>query len=299
MDLLNAMRNFTAVVDARSFSHAAVRRRLSNAAVSQSIKNLEDHLGVRLLNRNTRAVTLTDEGQRYDERCRTALAEIEAIQSAFVQGKEPVCGRLCIEVPYAIGKATILPHLARFTDAHPGLELTVLLNSASGRVIEEGIDVAVQLGTLASSTLISRKVYAFRHLACATPTYLRAHGSPASPAELRSHRCIGFWSPHTHKVADWVFVREGEQVVHKPQGPVHFNSSEAVLERARAHGGIVYLPDLLVRDHLRGGDLVALLEGWSTLERPVHVVFPAKRHLPAKVRAFADFIGDLFASLPS
>lgn len=299
MDLLNAMRNFTAVVDARSFSQAAVRRRLSNAAVSQSIRNLEDHLGVRLLNRTTRTVALTDEGLRYDERCRTALAEIEEIQAALLRGKEQVCGRLCIEVPYAIGKATILPRLAEFTDAHPGIELTVLLNPVSGRVIEEGIDVAVQLGTLAPSTLISRKVYAVRHLACATPAYLRAHGWPASPLALRTHRCVGFWSAHTHKVADWVFTRGEEHVVHKPRGPVHFNSSEAVLERARADAGIVYLPDLLVRDELRRGDLTALFEGWSTLERPVYVVYPAKRHLPAKVRAFVDFLGDLFASLPS
>ena len=298
MDLLNAMRNFTAVVDAKSFSQAAARRRLSNAAVSQSIRNLECHLGVRLLNRNTRHVTLTDEGLRYDERCRTALAEIEEIQSALVQGREQVCGRLCIEIPYAIGKSCILSRLPEFTDAYPSLEVTVLLNPVSGRVIEGGIDVAIQLGALPSSTLIARKVHGMRHLACATPGYLRVHGAPSAPQQLRTHRCIGFWSSHTCKVMDWLFERGDERVMHKPCGPLHFNSSEAAIELAREDAGIVYMPDLLVRDDLRRGRLVALLDGWSTLERPVYLVYPEKRHVPAKVRAFADFISNLFVRLP-
>ena len=299
MDLLNAMRNFTAVVDSKSFSQAAARRRLSNAAVSQSIKNLEDHLGVRLLNRNTRAVTLTDEGLRYDERCRTALAEIEEIQSALIQTKDRVFGRLCVEMPYALAKAYILPRLPEFNAAYPKLELTVLLNPVSGRVIDEGIDVAIQLGALPPSRLISRKVHAMRHIACAAPAYLREHGVPATPEQLAAHCCIGFWSPHTHRVVDWPFERGGQRHLHRPCGPVHFNSSEAAIVLAREAAGIVYMPDLLVSDDFRDGRLCGLLDGWTTLERPIYVVYPEKRHLPAKVRAFADFIAELFAALPA
>lgn len=297
MDLLNAMRNFTAVVDSKSFSQAAMRLRLSNATVSQSVKNLEDYLGVRLLNRNTRRVTLTDEGMRYDERCRTALAEIEEIQSSLVESRHQACGRLCVEVPYALGKAYILPHLGAFTEAHPRLEVTVLLNPVSGRVIEEGIDAAVQLGSLPSSSLISRRIYATDHLACAAPAYLARRGIPQTPQQLRDHICVGFWSPSTHKVADWLFQRGDETVAHTPRGPLHFNSSEAAIELAQQGAGIVYMPDLLVRDHLRDGRLVPLLPGWRTLERPVYLVYPEKRHLPAKVRAFSDFLDRIFAGI--
>jgi LysR family transcriptional regulator for bpeEF and oprC len=299
MNLLNAMRTFTAVVDAKSFSQAAMRLRLSNATVSQSVKNLEDHLGVRLLNRNTRRVTLTDEGMRYDERCRTALAEIEEIQSSLVESRHQACGRLCVEMPYALGKAYILPHLGAFTEAHPRLEVTVLLNPVSGRVIEEGIDAAVQLGSLPTSSLISRRIYATDHVACAAPSYLARRGIQQTPQDLRNHVCIGFWSPSTHKVADWLFHRGNETVAHTPRGPLHFNSSEAAIEMAQQGAGIVYMPDLLVRDRLRDGRLAPLLPGWRTLERPVYLVYPEKRHLPAKVRAFADFLDRIFADIAS
>lgn len=297
MDLLNAMRNFTAVVDSKSFSQAAMRLRLSNATVSQSVKNLEGHLGVRLLNRNTRRVTLTDEGMRYDERCRTALAEIEEIQSSLVESRHQACGRLCIELPYALGKAYILRHLGAFTEAHPRLEMTVLLNPVSGRVIEEGIDAAVQLGSLPSSSLISRRIYTTDHVACAAPAYLARRGIPQTPQQLRDHVCVGFWSPSTHRVADWLFRRGDETFAHTPRGPLQFNSSEAAIELAQQGGGIVYMPDLLVRDHLRDGRLVSLLRGWRTLERPVYLVYPEKRHLPAKVRAFSDFLDRIFADI--
>jgi LysR family transcriptional regulator for bpeEF and oprC len=299
MDLLNAMRNFTAVVDAKSFSQAAARLRISNAAISQSVKNLEDHLGVRLLSRNTRHVTLTDEGTRYDQRCRTALAEIDEIQRTLVQGKDQVGGRLCVEMPYALGKSYILPHLREFTQAYPSLEVTVLLNPGSGRLIEEGIDVAVQLGTLPSSSLISRRVHRMHHLACASPEYLSRNRVPRSPLELKSHSCIGFWSPNTRRLSDWLFERQNEIVSHTPCGSIHFNSSEAAIELARDGAGIIYMPDLLVREDLRCGRLVRLLDGWSTLERPIYLVYPEKRHLPAKVRAFSDFIDRVFMRLRS
>lgn len=297
MDLLNAMRNFTAVVDAGSFSQAAAQRRLSNATISQSIKNLEDHLGVRLLNRNTRCVTLTDEGMLYEHRCRAALAEIEEIQQQLLGGRERVSGRLRVEMPYALGKSFVLPRLGEFIDAFPEVELTVLLNPVSGRVVEEGIDVAIQLGAIPSSALIARRIHTTRHLACATPGYLRNHCAPSQPGELEAHRCIGFWSQHTHRMLEWTFERDKTRIVHKPAGPLHFNSSEAVIEAAYRDLGIIYLPDLLVHDDLRTGRLTALLDGWTTLERPVYVVFPEKRHLPAKVRAFADFVAGIFADL--
>jgi LysR family transcriptional regulator for bpeEF and oprC len=298
MDLLTAMRNFTAVVDSRSFSQAAARLRISNATISQSVRNLEDHLGVRLLDRNTRHVSLTDEGLRYDQKCRAALAEIEAIERSLVQGKDQVVGRLCVELPYALGKSYILPHLQSFTAAHPNLEVTVLLNPGSGRLIEAGIDMAVQLGTLPSSSLISRRVHRMHHLACAAPAYLARHGTPLSPSELKAHACIGFWSPNARRLIDWQFERQNEIVSHTPSGPVHFNSSEAAIALARDGAGIVYMPDLLLRDDLAAGRLVRLLDGWSTLERPVYVVTPERRHVPAKVRAFAAFIDQIFAQLP-
>ena len=297
MDLLNAMRNFTAVVDAKSFSQAAMRLRLSKATISQSVKNLEDHLGVRLLNRNSRQVTLTDEGLRYDERCRTALAEIDEIQTSLLESRQQACGRLCVEMPYALGKAYILPRLSEFTQAHPKVELTVLLNPVSGRMIEDGIDAAIQLGSLPSSSLISRRVHSTAHVACAAPSYLARCGEPSHPRELRDHVCIGFWSPSTHRVFDWEFQRGEERVAHTPRGPLRFNSSEAAIDFAQQGAGVVYMPDLLVRGHVAAGRLQPLLPAWRTLERGIFLVYPEKRHLPAKVRAFAGFLDTVFAGI--
>jgi LysR family transcriptional regulator for bpeEF and oprC len=297
VDLLNAMRNFTAIVEAGSFSHAAVRLRISNATISQSIKNLEDHLGVRLLSRNTRHVKLTEEGMRYNERCRLLLAEIDDIELTLGRSKDEAVGRLCVEIPYALGKSYILPHLPDFTKAYPGIEMTVLLNPSSGRLIEDGIDVALQLGTLASSSLIARRVHSMRHLPCAAPSYVSQHGAPRHPLDLKAHQCIGFWSPNARRVADWPFERDNDLITHTPRGTVHFNSSEAAIELAREGAGIVYMPDLLVEEDLRAGRLVRLLDEWSTLERPLYLVYPDKRYRPTKVRAFSEFIEGIFEGL--
>ncbi|MDQ8729195.1 LysR family transcriptional regulator [Bradyrhizobium sp. LHD-71] len=294
MDLLNAMRNFTTVVDAGGFSQAAIRLRISKATISQSVKNLEDHLGVRLFNRNTRHVKLTEEGIEYNERCRTMLAEIEQIQLNLMKRKAEAEGRLCVEIPYALGKSYILPHLQEFAKAYPNIETTVLLNPSSGRLIEGGIDIAVQLGTLPSSSLIARRVYRMRHIACASPGYLELAGRPKTPFDLRNHQCIGFWSPEHHRVSDWLFERDNEIIAHAPNGSLHFNSSEAAIELALQGGGVIYMPDLLVRDALRDGRLVSLLPEWSTRERPIYLVYPDKRYMPTKVRAFADFIDAIF-----
>ena len=299
MDLLNAMRNFTAVVDAGGFSQAAIRLRISKATISQSVKNLEDHLQVRLFNRNTRHVKLTEEGIEYNERCRSMLEEIDEIQRSLVKRKLEAEGRLCVEIPYALGKSHILPHLGEFTRTYPSLETTVLLNPSSGRLIEDGIDVAVQLGSLPSSSLIARRIYSMTHITCASPAYLKKSGRPKTPADLKDHQCIGFWSLTNHRVSDWTFERSNEIVTHVPKGALHFNSSEAAIEMALADGGIIYMPDLLVRDHIRAGRLVPLLREWSTRERPIYLVYPDKRYVPMKVRAFASFIESIFARLDS
>ena len=297
MDLLNAMRHFTAVADAKSFSRAAARLGLGTATVSQSVKNLEDHLGVRLLNRNTRHVALTEEGLACDTRCREALAKIDEIQASVLVAKDQVAGRMSVEIPYAIGRAHILPQLPAFLAAHPQLETTILLNPGSGRLIEEGIDVAIQLGTLPSSSLIARRIHTMRYLACAAPAYLERHGTPEDPAALQRHACIGFWSPNTHRLTDWTFERADAISTHTPCGPVHFNSSEAAIALAREGAGIVYMPDLLVTNDLKIGTLIPILTGWATLERPVYLVTPHRRHVPAKVKAFSAFAVGLFSQI--
>jgi LysR family transcriptional regulator for bpeEF and oprC len=291
------MRNFTTVVDAGGFSQAAIRLRISKATISQSVKNLEGHLGVRLFNRNTRHVRLTEEGVEYDERCRAMLTEVEQIQLNLMKRKSEAEGKLCVEIPYALGKAYILPHLGEFAKAYPNIETTVLLNPSSGRLIEGGIDIAVQLGNLPSSSLIARRIYRMRHIACASPGYLEQFGRPKTPFDLGNHQCIGFWSPEHHRVADWLFERDNEIIAHVPNGSLHFNSSEAAIELALQGGGVVYMPDLLVRDDLRAGRLISLLPEWSTRERPIYLVYPDKRYMPTKVRAFADFIAGIFARM--
>lgn len=299
MDLLTSMRHFVAVVETGSFSQAAKRLGVANATVTQSIKNLEDHLGVRLINRTTRRMNLTWEGGIYEQRCRAMLADLEDIERTLAKAAAAPRGRLTVEMPAAIGQALIVPALVEFARAYPDVQTVVLLNPGSSSLVEDGIDVALQLSDLENSSLIARKVHTLRHVACASPGYIDAEGDPSHPDELQRLSCLGFYGPRTGKPLEWTFHRDGNTVSHVPAGPFHSNSSDALINVAIRDGGIVYMPDALVHRHLLSGRLVEVLSGWETLERSLFLVYPDRKNLPAKVQAFARFVEQIFENIPT
>ena len=294
MDRLLAMQVFTTVVDANGFSAAARRMKLSNATVSTLVSNLEAHLGVRLLNRTTRRMHLTDDGAAYYERCRRILAQVEETETALARTRERPHGRLRVDLPTAFGRLYFIPALPGFLDQYPDLQITVSMTDRRGDLIESGVDAAVRAGVLDDSTLVARRVYEAHYVACASPDFLQRYGMPRSPADLAKFRCLAFYNLNTEQVSPWRFERDGANHVHEPDGRIAINNADALVEAARYGEGIIYLLDISVSRALEAGQLTALLPDWTTPTVPMSVVYPQTSHLSAKVRAFADFVATMF-----
>jgi LysR family transcriptional regulator for bpeEF and oprC len=294
MDRLIAMRNFVAVVETGGFSRAAKKLAVSNATITESIKNLEKYLGVRLLDRTTRHTSPTWEGKLYYDRCRSLISQIEELEIAL--GESGTCprGRLRIEVPAALGHAYIVPALPRFAAQYPEIHTTVLLNPGPAGLVESGIDVALQLGELRDSRLVARRIYEARHIACAAPDLLARCGEPRHPRDLKAMNCLGFYAPHSGRILEWQFRKGRQSLKFAPDGNLLFNSSEALIDVAIRGGGVIYMLDLLIRPAVSTGKLKPLFSDWETLKRPIYLVHPHKQHVPAKIRVFADFIENLF-----
>ena len=294
MDRLLAMQVFSKVVEAGSFSGAARRLELPNATVSTLLRNLEAHLGVRLINRTTRRMHLTDDGAAYYERCQRILAEIEETESALARTRTKPQGRLRVDLPTAFGRQHFVHALPTFLDRYPDIKLMMTMTDRRVDFIEDGIDAAVRGGSLEDSTLIARRIHEARYVACAAPDFIRSHGEPKSPWDLAHYRCLGFYSPLNEAVSPWVFSRNGQTVTHAVDGRININSSDALIEAATIGTGIIYLLDVSVSHAIASGALKPLLTDWQTHSVPLSVVYPQTRHLSAKVRVFVDFIASMF-----
>ncbi|PWK61298.1 LysR family transcriptional regulator [Aminobacter sp. AP02] len=294
MDRLVAMRHFLAVIDGANFSKAAKRLRVSKATVTQSVKNLEGHLGVRLLNRTTRQVRLTSEGEAYAERCHELLQELDRLDLEIAESAKAASGELRIELPSEIGHTHILPKIMEFAELHPDVRTSIILTADPSSLIDAGIDVALQLGDLVSSSLIARKIATTRQVACASPSFLSGYAKPLHPNDLLDMACLGFFSPKTSKPRKWSFRKGDETCEFLPNGPMQLNNGNALINVARRGAGVIYVPDILVRHHIASGELVQLLQDWETIERGLYIVCQNRRNLSAKVRAFVSFVETSF-----
>lgn len=297
MDRLTAMRHFLAVVENGNFSSAARRLGVANATITQSIKNLEASLGVRLMNRTTRKMTLTGEGATYAERSRGVLEALDQLDTEVAQSATEPAGHLRVELPPAIGETFVVPRILEFAELNPNVNLTVLLNPVASSLTESGIDVAIQLGELESSSLIARKIYTARKVACASPAYLSQVGSPNHPSDLLEMKCLAFTTPKSARPRKWTFSKDGESFEFFPNGQLRINSSKILVDLARNGGGVVYALDILLAEHLKSGDLIQLFPDWDTAERDLYVVYHDRHNLSEKVRSFADFVAKVFDDL--
>jgi LysR family transcriptional regulator for bpeEF and oprC len=287
------MRTFVAVAETGSFSRAAQKFGIANASVTEAVKQLEEYLGVQLLNRTTRSVRPTFEGATYYSKCRTVLSDIEELEAAVSESHSQARGRLTVEVPAALGHCFIVPALNRFTESNPEIKVVVLLEPSPKKLIERGIDVSLQLGELADSNLIAKKLCNTEYVACAAPDYLDAHGHPDNPGDLRRLNCMGFFAPNTGRLVEWDFQKGGKSVSHTPDGRLNFNSSMALIDVALRGAGVIYILDLLVKQHLKDGALVPVLPDWRTTRRSLYLVYPQKRFTSKKTKAFISFIEQL------
>jgi DNA-binding transcriptional LysR family regulator len=297
MDRIAAMRAFVQVVEAGSFVRAADKLGASTSSTSRLVAELEQHLGVRLLNRTTRKLSLTETGQTYYERCVQLLADLDEAESAAGAAASAPTGRLKLTCPYNLLAQPIAPALAEFGRRHPQVSFEVTVADRVIDLVEEGFDLAVRIGAPGGEQLVARRLGATELVACASPGYLARWGTPRAPEELARHRALTYAYVSTPFL--WKFTDpQGRSHEVRVAGSLHANSGELLLAAATAGMGIAVEPDFVVGPYLARGDLQRVLDGFSGPRLDVWAVYPSRRHLSAKVRAFVAFLAEVFANDP-
>ena len=295
MDLFQSMRAFVAVTEAGSFVRAADQLAMSKSAVTAHLAELERRLAVRLLNRTTRRLSLTDDGRAYLEHCRRVLSDVDETIGLLSQGRGTPRGRLRIDTASSIGIHFLMPALPRFTEQFPELEVVLTLNDQVVDIVAEGVDVAIRAGELPSSSYVARRVFNDPYVICAAPSYLERFGMPSSPDELDAHNCLLIYLQTAGHVLPWEFEHNGVRTVRTPRARLSVSSTEALIAAAIRGAGIVYLTRSVLGRGLAAGQLTPILNDWVRKDPlPISVVYPHNRQLSAKTRAFVDFVAGLF-----
>lgn len=289
------MRSLVAVVDNGSFVAAAEATGLSKQAVSRHVAELEKRLGVRLLNRTTRRLSLTDEGSTYVTRARELLDDIESLEAAVTSGTTEPSGRLRVNAPLTFGILHLAHLWGPFVTTYPRVSIDVDLSDRVIDLVEEGYDLAVRITNMPSSTLVSRQLAVTRMLLCASPAYLREHGVPEHPHQLRNHQAITYSYLSTGE--DWEFTApDGSTQRGRAASRIRTNSGDTCRVAALEGYGVVLQPDFLVADDIRQGRLIELMPDFRGPELGIHAVYPSRRHLPAKTRCLVEYLADAFRS---
>jgi DNA-binding transcriptional LysR family regulator len=291
------MSAFVRAVELGGFSNAARELNLTPSAISKLVTRLEDRLGVRLLNRTTRRLALTPEGEAYFHRSLRILADISEAENEVARFRAQPKGVLRINVGTAFGLHQLAPALPEFLSRHPEVQVELTITDRVVDLIEEGADLGIRLGALVDSSLVARRVCELERVVCASPAYLKKHGTPAKPEDLLKHNCLSVaYSASLHR---WPFASQ-EGVQHLDVcGNATANTADALLQLALVGLGIIRLSDAIVGEALREGKLVALLQDVHHSEPlPLHAVYPQGRHRSPKVAAMVEFLVERFGSAP-
>lgn len=290
MDRLDAMQAFVTVADLRGFAPAARKLKLSPPAVTRLIAALEERLGVRLLQRTTRKVALTDAGSRYLERVRRILADVEEAEGAAESERSKPSGRLVISAPSGFGRLHVSPLVSACLKRYPEVSAELRLEDRLVNLVEDGVDLAVRIGNLADSTLVARHVGRMRRIVVAAPAYLRKHGEPKTPAEIAGHHTIQFGASSAS--GEWRFVDGSDEFRLDVTPRFASNSADAAIQYAEQGGGLTRVLAYQAADGIRRGALRIVLAKFEAPALPIHIVYPTSRLLSAKVRAFIDLVAE-------
>jgi DNA-binding transcriptional LysR family regulator len=295
MDRMTAMETFVTVVDAGSFSAAARRLKLGQPAVSKSIAQLEEHLGARLLLRSTRGLTPTDAGQRFYEHARRAIDEADRAEQAVRESSDGLSGRLRISAAVTFARLHVLPALKTFLDQHPKLSIDIILDDRSIDLLEQGVDVALRMGTLDDSTMTAKRILRGRRLVVGTPRYFAEAGIPTTPADLSRHQAIVYSQRGGGE--SWSFSRndgaEVAEVAVVVSGRVSVSAAEGMRTAVLGHMGLAVASEWMFSPELGDGTLQAVLTEWTLPPIDVWAVFPSGRMATTKARAFVAFVEHL------
>ena len=296
MDKLTSMQVFTQIAKAKTFAGAAEQLGMSRAMVSKHVLRLENSLGVRLLNRTTRRLSLTEVGTAYYERCVQILAEVEETELAVTQLNSEPRGTLNIDSPTSFGTFHLAPAIAEFIHLYPDMKVKLTLTDRAVDLAEEGLDVAIRVGKLPDSSLIARKLAPARMAVCGSPEYLKRRGVPQHPDDLKNHNCL-LYSLRTPQ-NEWQFNVSGREYSVRVSGNLKSHVGDS-LRLAAIHGlGLILQPTYMVGKDLRSGKLQAVLADYEPTAKDINAVYLHRRHLSAKVRTFVDFLQARFQPTP-
>lgn len=297
MDRFEDMQTFVRVVEAGSFTGAAERLQRAKSAVSRRVSELEERLGVRLLNRSTRRLKLTDTGREFYTRSARLLADLEEAELAASSAHASLRGTLHVASPMSFGVLHLADAINDFLCLHEGLRLEADLNDRRVNLIEEGFDVAIRIGALADSSLIARRLAPIRHVTCASPSYLERFGTPESPDDLMNHAGLSY--SNVPESAYWQYrCPGGEQRTVRIGSRMRVNNGDVLLSAARRGLGIVVSPTFLAYQAIEQGELVPILTEYRPPDDAAYAVYPPGRHLSHRVRAFIDFLAERFGERP-
>lgn len=300
MDKFAALSAFLAVIEHGGFAPAARRLDVAPSSLTRQLNALEEHLGMLLLNRSTRTVTLTEAGEQYYEDARRILDELEDADRAVSESAGPPTGTLRISMPVAFGRLHLAPVIPKFLYQFPGMRLDVHLSDAVTNLVEERIDVAIRLGPPASQNLVARKLAPHRRVICTSQDYLGEHGTPTRPSDLEQHNCLLF--DYATTVNTWTLSRGSESEKVAVAGNLRANGSELLREAAIGGAGVALLPTWLVGQDIAAGRLVPLLEAWTPSigvdGGAIWAVYLQNRRGSKKLAALLDFLESHIGSPP-
>ena len=289
MDRYEQLSAFVEVARLQSFAQAARHLERHVSGVSRAVAALENRLGVRLLQRTTRRVTLSDAGREYFKRCETLLAELEGAEAEVREQAASLRGTLRVSAATGAGQSLIGPIVPEFLAAHPQMTLNLQLTNRYVDLLEEGFDVALRVGTLAAdSRLVVRRLAPTRRVLLASPAYLERHGNPRSPQQLTEHACLIL--DIGNRPRRWELQRGRTALAVDVAGPLHSNNSFVLLTACRSGAGIGLLPASVATADVRRSELARVLPQWSSTEQGIYAVYPSARFIPLKVRAFVEFV---------
>lgn len=288
---LSGLRIFLRVAELLSFSRAAEALGLPKATVSVAVRDLEAALGTQLLHRTTRQVRLTHDGAQFQERARALLEDAEELETLFQTRPEAISGRLRVNMPVNMARQTFLPVLPEFLDRHPALEFELGASDRAVDLIREGYDCVIRVGGSLEPGLVARNLGALEVITCASPAYLAQHGIPEVPEDLARHRMVRY-APRFGLAVERFEFRDGDgfREVALP-GTLTVDNTQAYSAAAVAGVGLIQAPRIGVMEEIARGRLVALPDRWQAAPMPVAILFPERRHLPRRVRAFIDWAG--------
>ena len=295
MDRLAAMQIFVRVAEAGSFTAVADQMAVARSAITRQIAALEAHLGVKLIARSTRRLSLTSAGATYIEQCRDILDRIAEAEGDLAGERKTLRGRIRASVPMTFGLLHLTPLIPEFSRLHPGIHMDLDFNDRRVNLIEEGMDLALRITDSLPETTVTRRLTACRFVVVAAPDYVKRYGEPKHPDELAQRPCLAY---SLTSRSSWPFILGGTQRTVEISGPLTANNGNALLEAAEAGMGITYQPTFIAADAIRQGRLVRILKTFPPPVLDMYAVFPGNRFVPQRVRAFVDFLAERFGPEP-